>query len=262
MLFNSANLPYWIFLIMGVLLFLLVIVSGGGDDDLDLDADVDVDANVDDGGLHFDTDTDTDANFNPLLILGWLGFGKAPLILLLATDFSLLGLIGWMLNVSLASILGNIPKGFLAGVVAVVALVISLLAGSLIARPIGKIFASFGEDASSDRVIGCIGTVTSATIPIENQGKIGQVDVIDSARNLVTISAALPEWAKVVPCRGQKVLVIDRQPQSYLVVTKDSSDQDHWLENSPPNKNLRYTIVEWAIPAIFNSTKNKIRIRF
>ena len=73
MLFHPANLPYWIFLGMGVLLFLFVIISGGGDDDVDIDTDV---------------DTDADFDFNGLF-LGWLGIGKAPLILLLATDLSL-----------------------------------------------------------------------------------------------------------------------------------------------------------------------------
>ena len=69
MLFDLANLPYWILLGIGVVLFLLVIISGGGDSDLDIDADADVDADL--GSWE---------------IWGWLGFGQAPLILLLATD--------------------------------------------------------------------------------------------------------------------------------------------------------------------------------
>lgn len=245
MLFNPANLPYWIFLGMGVLLFLLVIVSGGGDDDIELDADADIDLDVDvntdigDGGLHLDTDSDAEGGFSALQILGWLGFGKAPLLLLLATDFSLLGLIGWIINVTWAGVWGSFPQGFWAGIVATLALVMSLFFGSLIARPMGKIFASFGEDASSDRLIGCIGTVSSAKILPENEGKIGQVDVLDIAKNLVTITANLPEWAKIVPCRNQKVLVIDRQPKSYLVIAKDSSDEDLWLENSSKIKSPR-----------------------
>lgn len=245
MLFNPANLPYWIFLGMGVLLFLLVIVSGGGDDDIELDADADIDLDVDvntdigDGGLHLDTDSDAEGGFSALQILGWLGFGKAPLLLLLATDFSLLGLIGWIINVTWAGVWGSFPQGFWAGIVATLALVMSLFFGSLIARPMGKIFASFGEDASSDRLIGCIGTVSSARIPHENEGKIGQIDVLDTAKNLVTITANLPEWAKIVPCRNQKVLVIDRQPKSYLVIAKDSSDEDLWLENSSKIKSPR-----------------------
>lgn len=225
MLFDLVNLPYWIFLCMGVILFLVVILSGGGDDDLDVDADVDADADI---------EADGDISF--LSILGWLGFGKAPLILLLATDFSLLGLIGWMLNVAYISITGDVPTGFMVGAISGLSLFLSVAIGSFIARPIGKIFDSFGEDASSDRLIGCQGTVSSLSIPMENQGKIGQVDVLDSARNLVTINATLPSWAKVVPGRGTQVLVIDRQPHNYLVIAKDSSDEQEWLMNSSRTK--------------------------
>lgn len=223
MLFDLVNLPYWIFLSMGVILFLVVIFSGGGDDELDVDVDVDADA---------DADIEADGDLSFLSVLGWLGFGKAPLILLLATDFSLLGLIGWMLNVAYTSITGDVPTGFVVGAISGLSLFLSVAIGSFIARPMGKIFASFGEDVSSDRLIGCQGTVSSLSVPMENQGKIGQVDVLDSARNLVTINATLPSWAKVVPGRGTQVLVIDRQLHSYLVIAKDSSDEQDWLTNS------------------------------
>ncbi|NEO13738.1 MULTISPECIES: OB-fold-containig protein [unclassified Moorena] len=233
MLFNLANLPYWIFLGMGVLLFLLVIVSGGGDDDIDIDADVDLDVDLDvDADVGTDTDSDADGDLGGIQILGWLGIGKAPLILLLATDCSLLGLFGWMFNVMIGGVTGSIPTGFLAGVVSVMSLFLTLVTGGFISRPIGKIFASFGEDTSSDRFIGCHGTVSSATLPKENQGKIGQVDVLDPARNLVTVNATLPTWATVTPKRGNKVLVIDRHHHNYLVILKDSADQQAWLDNA------------------------------
>ncbi|HAG80492.1 MAG TPA: DUF1449 domain-containing protein [Cyanobacteria bacterium UBA12227] len=232
MLFNLANLPYWIFLGMGVLLFLLVIVSGGGDDDLDVDTDVDVDVDAEVSTLDIDADGDAGGDLNLGQILGWLGIGKAPLILLLATDFSLIGVLGWILNVTIGGITGSIPTGFLAGGVTGLSLFISLFIGGLISRPLGRIFAAFGEDASGDRLIGCHGTVSSGTIPMENQGKIGQVDVLDSARNFVTINATLPTWAKIIPGRGMEVLVIDRQAESYLVIAKNSSDEQEWLADS------------------------------
>jgi len=55
MLFSLVNLPYWICLAAGVLLYLMVILTGGGDDQLDTDADADVDADADPdgGGLEF-----------------------------------------------------------------------------------------------------------------------------------------------------------------------------------------------------------------
>jgi hypothetical protein len=104
--------------------------------------------------------------------------------------------------------------------------------GGLIARPIGQIFAEFGEDASSDRLIGCVGIVTSAYIPIGTQGRIGQVDVLDTKRNLLTVSAVIPDWATIAPQRGEKVLVIEHKAQIYVVIAKDSPDQEQWLTNS------------------------------
>ena len=227
MLFNLANLTYWIFLGIGVFLFLFVIVSGGADDDFDLDAD----ANSDFFG--FDTDADADGDLTPLYLLGWLGFGKAPLILLLAVDFSLWGITGWMLNVMVGSFIGTIPSRFLGlgGVLLFVSLCLSFFVGSLIARPLGQIFASFGEDVSEDRLIGCVGTLTSSKIPYRTEGTVAQADVFDAAQNLVTINITLPEWARVIPGRGQSVLIIERNSHSYLAIAKDSSDEDRWLNN-------------------------------
>lgn len=214
MLFNPANLPYWIFLAMGVLLFLFVIISGGGDDDIDVDTDIDVSG---------------DADFNLGFILGWAGIGKAPLILLLATDLSLWGLFGWMLNVWLGGILNQFPSDIWNVVVLILSLVISLFTGGLIARPIGQIFTEFGEDTSSDRLIGRNGTVSSASIPVEKQDRIGQVDVIDDSGNLVTINAIVPEWGTVIPRHGEKVIVIDRKEDIYFAIAKDSPDINHWF---------------------------------
>lgn len=205
-LFDFSNLPYWILLGMGVTLFVFVIVSGSGDGEGDVDGDADVDA-------------DGDGDFNLAQALGWLGMGKAPLILLLAIDLSLWGLLGWMVNVWVGG-----------GVLVLVgALIGSLVLGGQIAKPVGKIFEAFGEDTHGDRLIGCIGSVSTARIPTVSEGKVGQVDVLDSAHNLVTVNAILPNWATVIPERGIKVLVIERTAEGYVVICQDSSDQDHWF---------------------------------
>jgi hypothetical protein len=225
-LFDLANLPYWILLGMGILLFLSVIVSGGGNDDADLDVDADAD---------MDADADADAESDSVSFmqaLSWLGFGKAPLMLLLAIDLSLWGLLGWMLNVFAGGILGSFLGGFVGAIVFAASFILALIIGSQIANPVGKVFESFGEDASSDRLIGCTGRVSTVRIPAVSEGTIGQVDVIDSARNLVTVNAMLPDWATVTPKRGDRILVIDRSPQGYLVIAKDSPDQERWLNQS------------------------------
>ncbi|MFP4296406.1 MAG: DUF1449 domain-containing protein [Spirulinaceae cyanobacterium] len=229
MIYSLANLPYWILLGLGVVLFLVAISAGGGDDDLDLDGDslLEVDADT-------DVDPDVEGNFGFVLFLGWLGVGKVPLILLIATDFSLWGALGWLLNILAGRVLGRIPTTFWGwgGMIFVVSLGLSLYVGSWIARPIGKLFAPFGQDASGDRILGCVGTVVSKTLPYLPENKVGQVDVYDADQNLVSVSAVLPSWAKVVPCRQQSVLLIDRCSVGYLAIAKDSSDEDKWLANT------------------------------
>lgn len=214
MLFHPSNAPYWFLLGIGITLFLFVIFSGMGDTDLDLDSDLDIEAE------------------SPIDILGSLGFGQVPTLLLLALDFSLWGAIGWFFNVAIALLSYPIPRGIFGwgGLVFLVSLFISLWIGSWFARPLGKIFASFGEDVSSERLLGRIGTVTSRAIPYLVEGKLGQVDVTDSAGNLVTISVALPEWATVIPHYGQQILIIDQQQHSYIAIAKDSSDEDKWID--------------------------------
>lgn len=253
MMFSLTNLPYWIFLGSGVVLFLFVIVSGGTDDDLDVDADLDIDADLDlDADLDIDADVDADVgagasprtNVNidadtdfdggegltPGQVLAWFGIGRTPLILLLAMDLTLWGFIGWFLNVALGDALNRPPMGLMAIAVFISSLAFALFIGSLLSRPIGRIFAAFGEDASSDRLIGCLGTVTSAFVPFEHSGKIGQVDVKDAASNFVTISAKLPDWATITLRRGAKVLVIERAGGHYLVIARDSPDQNRWMD--------------------------------
>ena len=226
MLFNPANATYWIFLAIGIILFLLTIFSGGSGEDIEMDMDA-------------DADIDAEAELGSVEILGWLGIGKAPLILLLAVDFSLWGAIGWMLNVGVGNLIGTIPTDFLGlgGVILISSAAASLFVGSVISNPLGKIFASFSDDTSSDRFIGCVGTVTSKQVPYVNSRRVGQVDVFDRARNLVTISVTLPQWAEIVPERGERVLIVDREKNHYAVIAKDSSDEQRWLDDRSQIRN-------------------------
>lgn len=225
-------MPYWILLGSGVLLFLLML-SVGGDDDLDVETSEVL-------GLDGES-PEMDVNWGIVPLLAWFGIGKVPLLLLLATDLFLWGLVGWVGNAIAAQLLGQIPTAFLGlgGLVFVGSGCCALWLGSMITRPIGRIFATFGEDASSDRLVGCLGTVSSKTVPHLTSGQIGQVDVTDPYKNLVTVSAALPQWAQVAPHRGQQVLIIDHRPPLYLAIAKDTSDEDRWLANYQPIQDSR-----------------------
>ena len=223
MLFDLANLTYWIFLGIGIALFLLVIISGGDEQDLDTDADVDVDADIDadvdgefninlddDLDINNDVDSDTDGDFSFWSILSWFGVGKSPLLILLAIDFSTWGVTGWFLNVVLGTIFNGIPGGFLGLIIFFVSLIFSLWVGKVLSHPIGLIFKDSGEDIRSDRLIGCYGSVTSKQVPHITTGKIAQADVVDNASNLVTVEICLPEWAQVTPLQGDEILIIEQ----------------------------------------------------
>ncbi|MGC9505682.1 DUF1449 domain-containing protein [Baaleninema sp.] len=202
-MFDLANLPYWIFLVAGIVLF-VVAISIGGEEELD-----------DEGEF-------------VIPVLGWLGIGRVPLMLLLAADLSLWGLLGWLVNVAF-----NLPKSPLDTLIFIATGIVSVLLGGAIARPLGRLFfASFSEDASSDRLVGCVGTVSSRQIPRFGQDKVGQVDAIDPAKNLVTINAVVPEDAQVVPKRGDAVIVIEHQPPIFIVIAQNSIDRDRWLGTS------------------------------
>ncbi|WP_448527745.1 DUF1449 domain-containing protein [Parathermosynechococcus lividus] len=218
MLFHLVHLPYWIVLGMGILLFLTVIVGDIGDEDAEVDTDADT----------LEVDIDGEEGMSLLTLLHWLGVGRAPLILLLALDFSFLGLLGWLLNVLFYLVSGGWPMGGWGALIAIVAIGGSLGLGSLCSRPLGRIFAQFSEDASGDRLLGCQGHVSSAQIPPSGAG-IGQVSVLDAARNRLTVPAVLPPWATVIPQYRQDVLIIDRQGSEYVVIAKDSLDEGLWL---------------------------------
>ncbi len=241
MLLHPANLLYWVLIGVGVAFFLLIIISGGGDEGGDFDSDIDI--NVDSNGFSLDADVEADMgadisgdgdDVNPFQLLTWFGLGKAPLMILLGIDFSAWGVAGWTLNTILGSLTGTIPSQFLGlgGLVFFVSLFIGLWTGKLLSYPIGQIFSSFGEDVKSERLIGCVGTVTSKTIPYLIEGKIGQADVYDTAGNLVTISVSLPHWADVIPHHGQQILIIDHQEHSYIGISKDTSDEDKWINQT------------------------------
>ncbi len=244
MILHPANFLYWALIVIGIIFFSLIIFSSDGEEDLEIDSDTNFGGS--DGSrfkvnsdLEVEIDTDADLEidgekgFNPWRLLSWIGLGKAPLMILLGIDFSSWGMAGWILNTIIQSITGKIPDQFwgLGGVVLITSFLIGILIGSLLSHPIAHLFASFGEDVSSERLIGCIGTVSSKKLPYLTEGKIGQVNVYDTAGNLVSIGVALPHWATVIPHRGYPVLIIEQHQRGYLAIAKESSDEDKWMNS-------------------------------
>lgn len=217
--FNGANLPYWILLGAGLSLFGTTIALGGGSDgDGDGGDGEDFEAGEGDAG-----------EASPLgALLTALGVGKVPLLLLLAVDFSLWGFCGWTINVLVAGNLGRMPAEFLGwgGGVFLGSLALALFVGGYVARAVGSLMGSFGEDSRADRLVGCEGTVTSAVL---SKDRVGQVDAIDPVGNRVTVSARLPEWAQETPVRGRQVVIIDCQPDGYIAIASEGLDRQRWL---------------------------------
>ncbi|QUS59337.1 DUF1449 family protein [Synechocystis sp. PCC 7339] len=242
MLFHLANLPYWLLLAVGVLCLGLMIISGDGNEDLDLEVEMALDAVPDVEITHLDVELDQGGAIEEgeavpmaLQVLSFFGLGKVPLMILLGIDFSLWGVIGWILNVAVGTVTGTIPSQLLgwAGIIFLISLAISLWLGRLASRPIANLFKTFSQDVSAERVIGCTGTVTSKKLPYLANGTIGQAHVYDNAGNLLTLSVSLPDWATVIPHHNQEILIIDQSPKGYgyLAIAKDSSDQDKWLKS-------------------------------
>jgi len=203
MVFNAANWPYWVFLGAGLVLF-AVSISTGGEEALD---------------------GEPDTGLLTVLLFGWLGIGRVPFLLLVATDLSLWGVLGWAANVAI-----GVPDAPIAVPIFVGSGAAAVLLGGAIARPLGKIFfAPFSEDARSERLVGCLGTVSSAKLPRLDSGKVGQLDVVDPAKNLVTVNAAIPNNAQVVPQRGDRAIVIDQQGDRFVAIADNSIDRDRWL---------------------------------
>ncbi|MEO0947300.1 MAG: DUF1449 domain-containing protein [Cyanobacteria bacterium J06641_5] len=235
--FNGANFPYWLLMGAGLMLFSTSLFLSGGEEDTDIDGDGDADfgGDADGDGGEFESDSDAaesghggSGGFSLGTLLAALGVGKAPLLILLAVDFSLWGFWGWIANTVVASALGRMPSTLLGwgGAVFLGSLLLALFLGSNVARAIGGVMRSFGEDSRADRLIGCTGTVYSAEIAPD---RIGQIGAIDPAGNRVTISVRLPEWAQEIPARGSEVTVIDRQPDGYIVIASDGTDRQRWL---------------------------------
>lgn len=77
--------------------------------------------------------------------------------------------------------------------------------------------------------MGCLGTVNSPQLPRQGDGKVGQVDVVDPSKNLVTVNVVIPDEAEIVPQRGDTVLIVEHCPDYYLALVHNSIDCDRWL---------------------------------
>ena len=215
--FAWYNVPFTFLLGLCLLLAAFQLVGLGmdhdADADFDADADLDADADVEaDADADSDADGDGDAEgdgLSPLTVLAFVGFGKAPLLVVLVLLFSTIGLAGWGLN-GLARGLG-----FWANVVAMpLAVVAGALASARLTRWLGRALPAVTTTATrAHELVGRHGRVIS---PLVDQG-YGQVHLRAADGTLINIFAVTDAAAPIR--RGARVMLVayDKAARRYWV---------------------------------------------
>lgn len=223
-LLSTAFVPFTLALalLFGLLLLELVfallggtLLGAGGEGldgpDLDVDLDVDLDLEVDvpeiDGpeidGLDTEIDTADVAGPAPVGgLAGWLGFGKMPMLIWLASVLMAFGLSGLALQMVAQSVLGGpLWPGLVAVPAAVAAVLFARGFGTLFARALPK---SETEAVSERRLARRKGVVTQGTAA---RGRPAEVKVIDRYGNAHYLRAE-PLRDDVTIAQGSEVVVL------------------------------------------------------
>jgi membrane protein implicated in regulation of membrane protease activity len=160
-------------------------VSGDVDVDADLDLDADVDVDLDgDTSIDHDVGLDGASGFS-LNFLAFLGFGKAPLLVVLLILFGSVGITGWLFNMFAEGFFASYPPVLLTAV-----LPLSFLVGGLLtsrsARFIGRALPPVSTTATrAQALVGRRGTVTSPYV----DAKYGLVRLRDAGGTSISIFA-------------------------------------------------------------------------
>ncbi len=209
------NLPFTVLLGLGLVVAALQLIGLGGDDDSDADlhgGDVDHDVDVDHGVDHADHDADGDGdqdgdhegdgegdNFS---LLSFIGVGKVPMLVVFLILFVTVGLLGWLLNGVIQSVIGSFP-GLLILLTLPVATVSGAVFTSRVTRLIGNLVPPLTTTASrAEALVGMTGTVTSPYV----DHVYGQVHLRDLGSTLISVFA-ITEDGEAIP-RGEKVLLV------------------------------------------------------
>ncbi|MEL6349101.1 MAG: hypothetical protein AAFV53_38710 [Myxococcota bacterium] len=160
-LLGTYNLPFLIPLGLALALSLMEVVTGGLSDllSVDLDVDVDKDIDVDFGGL------------------GWLGFGKAPISILIEVMLASFGLTGLLVTAIGNDLLGWFGAWMMTAVALPVAFVVSLLVTRMVGMTIHRLMpkasttvqAAGAYVGSHAKTLGIV-TTKVGQVQVENPG--------------------------------------------------------------------------------------------
>ncbi len=232
MLFATENLPYWIFLGLGSALFLITFFGSKTHD-----ASADATRNPSSGPNRAEVlpnDVVPRANNATQSVLPSKPRRPySPLVLRLALNLTLWGLIGWIVNVIFGLLQGSLPQNLLQVGILSITLIAALALSQSLMSPIGWVITSRRKTDNLDHLVGCTGTVSSDSLRRLQEGT-AQINVVDPTGSALTVNAALPDWATIAPQQGDSVTLIERLPDAHLyyAVATDSADQDHWLKQT------------------------------
>lgn len=204
-LFVWYNLPFILLLLVCLALGVLQLV-GGGDDGGDADADADLDAEAD-----ADADADADGDGGPSFnVFSFVGFGKAPLLIVLMILLGSIAISGLALNWIAFRIFGAYT-GVSFVVVLAVALVLGALTGAVVTQIIRTILPPLVTTASqAQELVGQRGTVISPFV----DERYGQVRLRNPGGVMISIFATTQSATPIK--RGDEVLLEAYDPAKRL----------------------------------------------
>lgn len=205
-LFVWYNLPFILLLLVCLGLGVLQLVSGGDDGgDADADADLDADADAEaDGG---DGGGGGGSSFN---VFRFVGFGQAPLIIVLMILLGSIAISGLALNWIAFRIFGAYT-GVSFVVVLVVALVVGAITGAAVTQIIRTVLPPLVTTASkAQELVGQRGTVISPFV----DERYGQVRLRNPGGVMISIFAITRSETPIK--RGEEVLLEAYDPAKRL----------------------------------------------
>jgi membrane protein implicated in regulation of membrane protease activity len=202
-LFLWYNLPFLLLLLLCLGLGLFQFVGGmdGGDVDADADVDADIDADAD-----ADADSNAGGDGPNFSLLSFIGFGKAPLLIVLMILFGSIAVSGLVLNWIAFRMLGAVT-GVSFAVVLVVASVLGAVTGAIATQIIRTILPPLTTTAShAQELVGQQGTVISPFV----DEKYGQVRLRNPGGVMISIFAITHSTMPIK--RGAEVMLESYDP--------------------------------------------------
>jgi len=213
------NLPFLVMLGLCGVFFLLQIVGmvgGGGDHEVGPDADADADVDADADADH-DVDADHDAEAGGATaawheVLGFLGVGRVPFMVVWVTLFLFAGFSGFFVNRVLFVRSEGDYRGWWFALVVLASLVVGLAGVRLFSRLAARLVDVGGRGAvTKNELAGKVGVVASPVL----DAKYGEIRLHDDRGNELLVHGCVRAGEQPL-ARGAKVVLISFDPEKEL----------------------------------------------